>query len=660
MCLHIPDGDTAEKRTVEGVQMSVKNILGGKNRVALAGFFLACTMTVFQLVVALFPMLPYEHALVIIGAATILVPVYYTSKSKKGMTFGWVEFIWVALAIVTIGYFFTQGDSYLYRQGVDYTLPDVIFAALLIVVCLEASRRTCGLALTLVAVFFIVYGLIGHYFPRPFMIRRIDCGRLFTGIVGLDGLYGVPIQAVVRFVYLYVMFGSLLTLTGGAELFLDLATALTGGTRGGPAKIAVISSALFGTVSGNSQANVMTTGSFTIPMMKRMGYNPSFAGAVEAVASTGGQLTPPILGAAAFVMAEMIGVPYFEIVIATIIPALLYYFAIFRVIDMEAIRLSLRGLSLSEVPPLKRIMSERGHMLLPLVVMITALVGFHLSPKLAGLYALAATAIASFTKPSTRLTPEKFIKVLEDTAINALPVITACATAGLVIGVLAMTGLGIKFASAVISLAKGNLLLALILSAVTSLILGMGLPTTASYVITAVVAVPSLVQLGIGVLPANLFVFYFACLSSITPPVALASFVAAGIAEAPMMRVGLDAVKLGLVAYVVPFMFVYSPELIAQGELTALALPLATALIGTWAFPIGIWGYYRGKKLNIISRIAILVGSLSLIKPGIKTDILGIALIFGMLMFELRTINVFRGTSGGIPDEARRASEEDV
>lgn len=619
-------------------------VLKAKRGIALCGFFLACAMTLFQIGVAIFPILPFNHALLIIGVASVLVFIYYDVKTDKKAHFSWLDLFLILMTIVSIGYLLMEGDDYLYRQGVDYNQKDVLFCSILIIVCLEASRRTCGLALTLVALFFIIYGIIGHYFPQPFMIRNITVGRLFTGIVGLDGLFGVPIQAVVRFVYLYVMFGSLLTLTGGAELFLDLATALTGGTKGGPAKIAVISSALFGTVSGNSQANVMTTGSFTIPMMKRMGYDPAFAGSVEAVASTGGQLTPPILGAAAFVMAEMIGVPYFEIVIATIIPAVLYYFAVFRVIDMEAIRLSLRGLSAEEVPPLCVIMKTKGHMLLPLVVLIVALVGFHFSPKLAGLYALATTVIASFFRKQTRLTFERFISVLEDTAVNALSVISACATAGLVIGVLAMTGLGIKFAGAVIALAEGYLLPALVLSAITSLILGMGLPTTASYVITSVVAVPSLVELGIPVLPANLFVFYFACLSSITPPVALASFVAAGIAEAPMMKVGYNAVKLGLVAYIVPFMFVYSPELIAQGGIAALVIPLMTALIGTWALPIAIWGYYKDKNLNMLFRLAILIGALSLIKPGLITDIIGSALIFGSLMASTRTWKLWQKT----------------
>ncbi len=632
------------------------NLIRGKNGIAMIGFLLACSMSIFQLVVAVYPVVPFFHALIIIGAASVLVFIYYNAKAERKTHSSMLDAMLILATLLSIGYFVYEGDSFLYRQGVDYSLKDMIFCTILILICLEATRRCCGLALTIVAASFLLYGLFGHYFPGGFKIRQIDFGRLFTGVVGLDGLFGVPIQAVVRFVYLYIMFGALLTLSGGAELFLDLASALTGGARGGPAKIAVISSALFGTVSGNSQANVMTTGSFTIPMMKRMGYDPCFAGAVEAVASTGGQMTPPILGAAAFVMAEMIGVQYFVIVIATIVPAILYYFSVFRVIDMEAIRLSLKGLPMEEVPPLRVILMTKGHMLLPLLVLIISLVGFHFSPKLSGLFALIATIIASYFRAKTRLSLEKIIRVLEDTAVNALAVITACATAGLVIGVLSMTGLGIKFASAVIDLASGFLLPALILTAVTSMILGMGLPTTASYVITAVVAVPSLSQLGVDVLTANLFVFYFACLSSITPPVALASFVAAGIANAPMMKVGLTAVKLGAVAYIVPFMFIYAPELIAQKGVVALALPFITAIIGTWAFPIAIWGYFKNKEISMLLRIIIFSGSLFLIKPGIMTDMVGLAMIYLALAWTMKNWNIWKSvdftTATGGSDES--------
>jgi TRAP transporter 4TM/12TM fusion protein len=414
---------------------------------------------------------------------------------------------------------------------------------------------------------------------------------------------------------------------------------LAGSKRGGPAKVAVLGSALFGTISGNSAANVVASGTFTIPMMIKIGYTPRFAAAVEAVASTGGQMTPPILGAAAFIIAELTGTPYLDVALATVIPALLYFTSIFYMFVLEAYKKKLTGYSKDELPDARAILLEKGHLMLPIFVLIFVLIVLKASVIKAAIWAIYSTILCAFAKRNTRLSPEQFLRGFADGARQAVGLISACATAGIIIGVLNITGMGLKFAGVVIALSGGVVPLALLLTMVAALVLGMGLPTAAAYLICAAVIVPALTDFSIPPLTAHLFIFYFACLSAITPPVALAAFTAAFLAKTRPMGVALTAVRLGIIAFIVPFMFVYAPSLLWQGNLSVVAGTLITSLAGVFMLGSSLQGAFRDHPLNIPQRTFFLTAAITLIQPGLVTDIIGASLFLigaGWQAFDIR------------------------
>lgn len=449
---------------------------------------------------------------------------------------------------------------------------------------------------------------------------------------GMDAIFSVPLGASASFVFLFILFSAFLNASGAGKFFIDFSLGATGSARGGPAKTAVVASALFGTVSGNSTANVVSTGAFTIPLMKKIGYSPRFSGAVESVASTGGQIMPPILGSAAFIMAQLIGVPYMDIVKASIIPAsiipaLLYFATVFIMIDLEAARLGLKGLPKSSLPQPIEVLKKRGHLMIPLLVLIYVLAIMNASPIKAAIWAIAATLIVSAFRKESRMGWKAILQSLSKGAESALGMIAACATAGIIIGVLNLTGSGLKFASVVISLSGDSLPIALVLTMLASIILGMGLPTTAAYLITAAVVAPALVQMGVSPMAAHMFVFFFACLSAITPPVALAAFAGAEIAKAKPMEVAVTSVKLGIVAFIVPFKFVYGPTLLWEGSMLKIILTAITALMGTYSLACAIQGWFFGGTANLFLRLILGLSSLMLIKPGSLTDYLGIGLL---------------------------------
>jgi TRAP transporter 4TM/12TM fusion protein len=423
-----------------------------------------------------------------------------------------------------------------------------------------------------------------------------------------------------------VLFGAFLQASGAGDFFLKLASGAVGTIRGGPAKIAIFASALFGTISGSAVANCASCGAVTIPLMKRSGYKPHFAAAVEAVASTGGQIMPPIMGAGAFIIADIVGVSYWAVAIAAIIPALLYFTTAFLGVDFEAQKSGLRGLDRSEVPVLRKVLLSEGYLLLPIVVLLFSIVVLLNSPIRAALLSLAATIVVSYFRAHTRLGPRKLMEALAGGARGALEVAAACACAGIVVGILNLTGLGQIIASVVIELSQGVILIALILSMLVCIVLGMGLPTTPAYIIAAAVVAPGLIKMGVPPLEAHLFVFYFACIAVITPPVALAAYTAAAIAKAPPMKVGLTAVKLGIAAFIIPYFFVYNPALIGHGTAFQVTLALVTSLIGIYFLAAAIAGFFL-RPLNWPMRVCFAVGALLLIEPGWMTDVMGIGLV---------------------------------
>jgi TRAP transporter 4TM/12TM fusion protein len=510
-----------------------------------------------------------------------------------------------------------------------------VLAVATVLLVLEAARRTNGWPLVIVAVAFLVYAFVGPYLPGLLSHRGVPPSKLVDQLyLTVEGIFGIALAVSSTFVFLFILFGAFLEKSGTGEFFINLSKAMVGHMRGGPAKMAVVASGFFGTISGSAVANVVTTGTFTIPLMRRLGYTRDFSGAVEAVASTGGQFMPPVMGAAAFVLAEFSGVPYLRVCVHAAIPALLYYLAVGTMVHLEAHKMGIRGLPRNEMPPFWGVLGFGWHLFLPLVGIVYFLMqGF--TPLLAGFYAVLLTIVISMVRKATRMTPRKVYAALEAGALAALPVAAACAAAGIVIGVVNLTGLGLRFSSLIVNLSGGNLLAALILTMFASLILGMGLPTTPAYVIQAALAVPALVNMGVPVIAAHLFCLYFAVISAITPPVALAAYAGASISGGDPMRTGFIATRLGLAAYVVPYMFVYGPSLLLIGQPLEVLLAVCTATLGVVGLAVAGEGWLFARVVAW-ERLTALAGALLLIKTGWMTDLAGLSLLAVVVASQLR------------------------
>ena len=502
----------------------------------------------------------------------------------------------------------------------DPRLADYVFGGALVVLLMEATRRATGWALPATAIVFLAYGLTFGHQSAGVMIDQI--------YLTTEGIFGIPLYVSATYVMLFILFGSFVERSGAGQLFMDFAMALAGAQSGGPAKVAVITSSLFGTVSGSAVANVMTTGTFTIPLMKRTGYRPAFAGAVEAVASTGGQLMPPIMGAAAFVMAEFLGVSYLTVAALAVLPAILYYVAVFMAVHFEAKRIGLLGVPKADLPRLKSVFMERGHLFLPLVVIIVVLLAGR-SASFAALCGIGSVVPTTWLRASTRrtFTWRAIGEALEAGARNTVVVALACAAAGIVIGTITLTGLGLSFTGVVLALSQNSAILALVLTMVAGILLGMGLPTTPAYIVQVALLVPALVKLGIRVEAAHLFVLYFAVLSAITPPVALAVYAANGISGARLMETSWAAAKLGLTGYIIPFMFVFSPSLLLLGNVPEMALATVTAIVGVTCLAGGLHEYFFWGRARSWERVLLLIAAVVLITPGWRSDLVGVVLI---------------------------------
>jgi len=517
----------------------------------------------------------------------------------------------------------------LVARGGAATTTDLWLGATLILLVLECTRRVMGPALPIITVVALAYTLAGHYIPGIWGHRLIDVEQLISyQYLTTEGLFTIPLGVSASFIFVFILFGAFLVASGTGDFFIKFANALAGHMRGGPAKVAVLSSATFGSISGSAVANVMSTGSFTIPLMKKIGYRPVFAGAIEAVASTGGQFMPPVMGAAAFIIADMLGVSYLEVCKAALIPAILYFFALLYMVHLEAMRQGLRGLNRSELPPLWETIKEGGHMLVPAGLLVLWLVKGY-SPMKAGVWSLAAIVVVSWLKAHTRMGPRKILQAMEKGARGCLEVVMACACAGIVIGCVTQSGLGLKFSTLVIEASGGSLLLSLVFVMCASLILGMGLTTSAAYILTVILAGPVLINLGVKPLAAHMFVFYYACLSCITPPVALAAFAAAGLAGSHPFPTGFESMRLAIIAYLVPFIFVYHPVLIWQGHWWEIALSALTALLGCVAIGSALMGFLV-RRIGIIWRVVLAAAAVMLIMPGHTSDLVGAALLGGV------------------------------
>ncbi len=504
----------------------------------------------------------------------------------------------------------------------------MVAGLILILLILETSRQAIGLALPIIAIVFLAYAVLGPYLPNIIAHRGYDLTYITSYVCWTnEGIFGTPIGAAVSFVVLYIIFGELLDKFGAGKFFIDIAYALTGRMRGGPAEAAVLSSALMGSINGSAVANVVTTGTFTIPLMKKVGYNKNYAGAVEAVASTGGQILPPVMGAAAFVMADMTGIAYSTIIIAALIPGILYYVSLAAAVYFEAGRLGIMPEESSKLQSARLILKQGYYHLLPIVVLIVCLLGFGFSASYSAIFSIASILMIGIVR--TYLLEKRFPwKELKDVALHAakssIPVTIACASAGIVIGIVSMTGLGVRFAQIVFQLSGGNLFLMLFMTMIACIILGMGLPSTAAYVIAATVASPALLKAGILPLASNLFVFYFAIISFITPPVAMAAYAASGIAESDSMKTGVQAFKLGIAGFIIPFLFIYYPGLLIvdtpfSETLYALVIALCSVLLIAASFEGWV-----GVRINPLLRIIMFVlGCIALI-PNPIADTVGL------------------------------------
>lgn len=508
------------------------------------------------------------------------------------------------------------------------TSTEVIIGVSLIISLWVATKIKVGWPIVIISALFVLYAYAGNYLSGLISHRGYSFTRIIAHLWnGTNGIFGTPLGTASGMVIMFIIFGTFLEASGGATFFMDLAIALTGKSSGGPAKAAVVSSALMGTISGNAASNVVTTGTFTIPLMKKTGYRSEVAGAIEAVASTGGQIMPPVMGAAAFIMAEIMGVSYASIALAAIIPALLYYIAVFMMVHLEAKKHNLSKMDDNDIPRLKETWKLNWHTLIPVVVLIGALVSGYSTIRSA-LYGVIAAFVCSWFRKHTRITPQKLFKALVDSADGVVTVVIACACAGIIIGCVSLTGLGLKLSSLIIAASGGHLIIALIFTFIALFVLGMGMPTAAAYIMVATLVAPGLADMGLTKMAAHMFCLYGAVLSAITPPVALAAYAASGIAKANPMRIGFVACKFGLVAFIVPFMFAYEPALLGSGTVLEVLLAVITALIGTVVLSAGLQGFFR-KKVALPFRIIAILGALLLMYPGLVTDLIG--LVFALV-----------------------------
>lgn len=589
---------------------------------------LAIMFSVFQLYTAIFGVLPaqLQRSIHVTFAFVLSYLLYPLSKKMPKNKMHWID---ITLAIISgfVGLYITFNYNALIMRAGEQNALDIFVAILAVLFVLEAARRVVGIPIVIIASTFLLYAKFGAFLPgflnhRGYSIERIVSHMYYT----TEGILGTPIGVSSTFIFLFILFGAFLDKTGIGKFFIDLANAIAGKAVGGPAKVAVLSSALTGTISGSSVANTVGTGSFTIPLMKSLGYKPEFAGAVEAAASTGGQLMPPIMGAAAFLMSEFIGIPYGSIAKAAIIPALLYFTGIWIMVDLEARKTGMKGLEESKLPKLAKVLGERWFLLTPIFVIIYMLMS-GTTPIKAALYGIYSSILVGMIRKESRMNLKSLLEALEAGAKGALGVAIACACAGIIVGTVTLTGLGLKMGNGLVTLAGGKLLPTLFLTMISSLILGMGAPTTANYIITSTIAAPALLKLGVNVLTAHMFVFYFGIIADITPPVALAAFAGSAIAKSNPIKTGINASKLAIAAFLIPYLFVINPQLLLINT-TAMEIVTITitSLIGMFGIGIAMEGFIMGK-VNAIFRVLFLLGGLALIYPGLYTDLIGIAAI---------------------------------
>lgn len=564
----------------------------------------------------------------------LLVPAN-TKASKERIP--WYDFVFAILAIASNFYIFFMYDIIAhYRFGIVNKF-ELLIGTIAILLLMEGARRVVGIEIVSLMILAILYMCFGSYFPGFLKFRGIGFFRIFEVLAWTtEGVYGSTLGVSATYVYTFILFGVILSKTGLTNLFNDIAIGFAGEYPGGPAKVSIVSSALMGTVSGSAVSNVVTTGTFTIPLMVKGGYSPAFAAAVEAVSSTGGQIMPPVMGAAAFLIAEYLGIPYVRVVISAIIPALLYYLSLWLMIDLRARKLKLCGMNKEKLPSVKRALIERGYLLIPLIVIVYLLMsGF--TPLFAVFYAIITALVLSLLKKESRLSFTDFVNVLVDAAKSSLIVASACGVVGIMVGMMGITGLGMVLGQGIISIAGGNIFISLVLVMVTCLLLGVGLPPTACYIVVATIAAPALQKLGILPLAAHFFVFYFGCIAVITPPVATASYTAAGMVGENPFKVGILGFQIGIAAYLIPFIFVTSPILLLiDVNFSDLVVKVLTSILGVMALATSVQGYFFGK-IDYYSRFLLFTAAIAIATGVALITTIGIMILVTLLFINYLT-----------------------
>lgn len=628
-------------------------ILREGNRRHLTGLFRKIILTMSFLLCIFEVWLGANGTMDLYQYATVFFPLVLTAaflqfsstKRVKGHQPTWLDILF-ALAALGIGvYFAINIEGYLTRIPLfnPLTPMELTIGITLVILTLEATRRTLGFTLTSIVLVILVYVFWGHYVPGAYSHRPIEFNHFLDDMVfTANGIFGTPIGVAATYVFLFVLFGAFFTAAGGGDFFFGIAAAISGRSVGGPAKIAITTSGLFGMISGSPTSDVLTTGSINIPTMKRIGYSPVFAGGVEAAASTGGSILPPIMGSAAFLMAEYAGISYGKIVIAATIPAILYYLGIYLQVHFRSKKENMPTLKEEEIPSIVTVLKEGWIHLLPLVFLVIGVMK-GISPSYIAVLATGLVFLCSWVKPQNRITFRKLILILEEIIERIVPVTMACAAAGMLIDGIMLTGLASKFGTLIFSFTQGSMLLTLIGTAVLCIVFGMGMPVSSAYILTAVLAAPLLIKMNVPTMNAHLFIVYYSCLSAITPPVAVAAFASASIALADPIKIGLNACKLAMVAFILPFIFVYNPGILMQGSIWDITMSVVVSIIGVVALAAAAEGWYKAR-MTLVERVALFSAGIMMIVPGLIIEMIGLVLTVIIL-----SLNVIRAKKEPVP-----------
>ncbi|EHF05613.1 hypothetical protein HMPREF1020_02441 [Clostridium sp. 7_3_54FAA] len=612
--------------------------------VAMAYKIFAILVTLYHLVFASGFWMPetLKHRSLHVSMILILAfAMYPATKKASRKIIAWYDYILIALSAAVPLYMWLDYFNIINRAGKPNSM-DVIIGTLLTLLVLEATRRVCGMALPILGVIFILYSLMGTKqglipvnIPGIFLHRGYTWQKLMSHFfANTEGIYGSSVNVASTYIFLFIAFGEIMNKCGMGKFFNDIANALAGGSKGGPAKVAVVASGLLGMINGAAVAVVVTTGSFTIPLMKKTGYDNEFSGAIVATGSVGGQLMPPVMGAAAFIMAETLGIKYSTLLVSAIIPAVIYYMGILLQIQMRAEKMGMQGTPKDQLPKVGEVMKEYGHLAIPLVFLIYMLFFSGKTVIMAAFYTILFTIVVAQFRPNTRMSLNDIIDAMVASAKSTVSVAIACACVGIIVGVCSITGFALNMASTIIQIGGQSLMFTLMFTMVTCMILGMGLPSIPSYIITSTIAAPALVTLGIPPIAAHMFCFYFAMFANLTPPVALAAFAAAGIAGGSPMKTGWASVKLALAGFILPYMFVYNTELLLLDTPIAKGIQVAiTAAIGVFLISVAVEGFLF-RKVNAVLRILCFAGAYLLIDSGLITDIIGIAICVGIVLLQ--------------------------